>query len=372
MAKKRSALLEHLTQDKKLAGSIIMGGDEFWETPRVSTGIPPLDAILSGGFGLGRTAEIYGNYSSGKTYVLLKLLATCQASGGTAVLIDTEGAFDAPFFLSLGGDPAKLITPRCDTVEDVFETITSITKYAKKNLTDLNDPVSRIVIGWDGIAATPTKHLMTTGMEKRDMSMSIIMSQGTKYITSEVKDTGVCVVATNQIREKINSMDSSLHTPGGKSWPFHASQRLELRFDGGSATSQIMGVTYDGTKWVEKKEAVGRWLRCFVEKNKLGRALRRCALPFYFALGERHPIYDRALSIGVDLDEAIFDYLVNYCELPSTDGEHPYGGPPAILSHSAGYFQIHPNLGLESKKFRQKDWPEILAANPSLMDLLKD
>lgn len=366
-SKQKSDLLSSLKSSKKF--NAYSGSDTFWNTPMLASGLGPLDNVLGGGFGLGRIGEIYGNYSSGKSYVLYLYLIACQKSDGTAVLIETEGAFNPEWFAMLGGDPSKLVLPECETVEDVFDCLIEIAKYGEKLKKE--HPDHKICVGWDGIAATPTKHLMKVGMEKRDMSKSGAMSQGTEYVTQSIKSTNICVIATNQIREMIGSMDSSLHTPGGKSWPFHASQRLELRFNGGSKSSLINGVMADPTgKKVESNLPVGRWITARVEKNKLAPAQRFCNLPYYTEAGQQHPIYGYAVDVGVDKNEALFEFFFNgQFRLPPLEGQNLWEAPKVISSPSQGWYALDSSIDPESKNFRKADWPAVLAAHPQLNEL---
>jgi hypothetical protein len=64
------------------------------ETPRFVTGIAPLDALLGGGLPRGRLCEISGPLSSGRTSLVIALLAAVTRSGEIAALVDAADAFD--------------------------------------------------------------------------------------------------------------------------------------------------------------------------------------------------------------------------------------------------------------------------------------
>ncbi|MFD1596627.1 ATPase domain-containing protein, partial [Haloplanus litoreus] len=57
----------------------------------VSTGCPPLDDLLGGGFERGTVTQVYGPPAAGKTNLALSAAVQVAASGGTAVYVDTEG-----------------------------------------------------------------------------------------------------------------------------------------------------------------------------------------------------------------------------------------------------------------------------------------
>lgn len=66
---------------------------------RLSTGADTMDDLLNGGFETGSITEIYGEFSSGKTQVVLQLASTVQLPedegglDGHAIFIDTENTF---------------------------------------------------------------------------------------------------------------------------------------------------------------------------------------------------------------------------------------------------------------------------------------
>jgi recombination protein RecA len=78
-------------------GSIMrLGSDEAVPgVPVINTGALPLDVALGiGGIPRGRVTEIYGPESSGKTTMMLHVVAQAQRKGGVAAFIDAEHALD--------------------------------------------------------------------------------------------------------------------------------------------------------------------------------------------------------------------------------------------------------------------------------------
>ena len=75
----------------------LLGGHLDWQSrpaPEcVPTGIPSLDAA-TGGLPRGSLTEIFGPASSGRTSLLLSILAHATARGEVCALIDAEDAFD--------------------------------------------------------------------------------------------------------------------------------------------------------------------------------------------------------------------------------------------------------------------------------------
>lgn len=78
------------------------------------TGIERLDEILGGGLPRGELAEMVGSISSGKTSLLLSVLAQTAAGGEVAAYIDAFNALDPAFAESAGVDLKRLLWVRCD------------------------------------------------------------------------------------------------------------------------------------------------------------------------------------------------------------------------------------------------------------------
>jgi hypothetical protein len=78
----------------------------------VSTGVPAIDA-LTGGLPRGALTEIVGPASSGRTSLLLSLLAQATARQEACALIDASDAFDPQSAVAAGIDLKRLLWVRC-------------------------------------------------------------------------------------------------------------------------------------------------------------------------------------------------------------------------------------------------------------------
>jgi RecA/RadA recombinase len=336
---------------------IYKGMDVFWHTDFLQTGIPSVDFILGGGFGYGRLAEIFGGWSSGKTMLLYMALANNQRQvskmgrKGISILSESEGAYDPEFYRALGGDPEQLNLIQIERVEQFFEIAVKLCK----NATKLKDDTP-LCLGWDSIAETGTQHLQDEGVAgTRDMTKAFLMDQGAKLLSNHAKKARIAVIATNQTRDKIGSMDSATHTPGGRGWPFACSQRIELKFDGGSKTSSIYAE--------DTTTKIGRWTKVEVVKNKLAVPFGECSLPIYLREGYEHPIFnDRKTKLGVDIEEALWGFFL-----------HKDVNRKRVLekSETSGWYKLNPELQLgTTESFRKANWSRILDTNPRLRTYL--
>ena len=78
----------------------------------VSTGVPAIDA-LTGGLPRGALTEIVGPASSGRTSLLLSLLAQATARQEACALVDASDAFDPESAIAVGIDLKRLLWVRC-------------------------------------------------------------------------------------------------------------------------------------------------------------------------------------------------------------------------------------------------------------------
>lgn len=74
--------------------------------------VAPLDACLQGGLPYGHLCEIAGPQSSGRTTLLLNLVAAATARGGIAALVDTTDRFDVASAVAAGVDLERLLWVR--------------------------------------------------------------------------------------------------------------------------------------------------------------------------------------------------------------------------------------------------------------------
>lgn len=88
-------------------------GDGSSEVPApCPTGLPELDRLLGGGLPRGRLCEITGPPSSGRTSLMLALLASATAEGACAGVVDPADAFDPASARQAGVDLGRVLWVR--------------------------------------------------------------------------------------------------------------------------------------------------------------------------------------------------------------------------------------------------------------------
>jgi recombination protein RecA len=187
----------------------------------IPTGALTLDLALGvGGVPRGRVVEIFGPEASGKTTVVLHVIASAQRAGGLAAFIDAEHALDPAYAKRLGVNLDDLLVSQPDSGEEALSIVETL---ARSNALDV------IVI--DSVAALVPKAELEGEMGMATMGMQArLMSQALRKLTALLAKAKTTCIFTNQIREKVGIMFGNPETtPGGKALKFYASVRLDIR-----------------------------------------------------------------------------------------------------------------------------------------------
>jgi len=204
-------------------GSIMRLGDAraLKQIEVIPTGALAVDLALGvGGIPRGRVVEIFGPESSGKTTLMLHVIANAQKAGGLAAFIDAEHALDPAYAKRLGVNLEDLLVSQPDSGEEALSICETL---ARSNALDV------IVI--DSVAALVPKAELEGEMGMATMGMQArLMSQALRKLTAVLAKAKTTCIFTNQMREKVGVMFGNPETtPGGKALKFYASVRLDIR-----------------------------------------------------------------------------------------------------------------------------------------------
>src|SRR6186713_3357314 len=187
----------------------------------IPTGALSIDLALGvGGVPRGRVVEIFGPESSGKTTLMLHVIANAQKMGGLAAFIDAEHALDPGYARKLGVNITELLVSQPDSGEEALSICETL---ARSNALDV------IVI--DSVAALVPKAELEGEMGMATMGMQArLMSQALRKLTAILNKSKTTCIFTNQLREKVGVMFGNPETtPGGKALKFYASVRIDIR-----------------------------------------------------------------------------------------------------------------------------------------------
>jgi len=204
-------------------GSIMRLGDAraLRQIEVIPTGALSVDLALGvGGVPRGRVVEIFGPESSGKTTLMLHVIANAQKAGGLAAFIDAEHALDPGYAKRLGVNLDDLLVSQPDSGEEALSICETL---ARSNALD--------VIVVDSVAALVPKAELEGEMGMATMGMQArLMSQALRKLTAVLARAKTTCVFTNQMREKVGVMFGNPETtPGGKALKFYASVRIDIR-----------------------------------------------------------------------------------------------------------------------------------------------
>ena len=179
-----------------------MDKEHIIECDTCSTGSLTLDMALGvGGLPYGRIVEIFGPESSGKTTMMLHVIAAAQKDGKTCAFIDAEHAFDPVYAKALGVDVKSLYFSQPDDGESALNIAEILVNSGAMDV---------IVI--DSVAAlTPRSEIEGEIGDSHVGLQARMMSQALRKLTPTVKKNNTLIVFINQIRMKIGVMFGCLH-----------------------------------------------------------------------------------------------------------------------------------------------------------------
>lgn len=286
---KSSAASELMKEINKAlgAGTVKLGNDPSLVVHYLPTGVLPIDILLDGGIPRGRFTEIFGAYSTLKSYIALSCIAQTQKAGGVCAIIDTEHAYDPEWARSIGVVTEDLIYQSPQTGEEAVD----VSEVLIRNGVDL--------IIWDSVAATLPQAESNKRMADEKVQparLAALMSIAMRKLTAANKNTAVLFI--NQTRLSVGVMFGDPEVvPGGKALPFYASYRLALRKAGKVKDSKD---GYDDTgKKISVNEITGHKIRATLEKSKLSAPSRDSLFTFDLSTGSIDEL-GYLISVGLE------------------------------------------------------------------------
>jgi len=250
----------------------------------LNTGNLALNYIISqkldGGYPGGKTVELFGEPSTGKTLLIDKAGAAMQKAGGIFVMHDAENRWDKNFAVTNGVDVENAIHLYPETVED-------FTVWTYDILT--NHP-AKYLFALDSIAIlTYEKEIndLIDGVMKADQGGKAKKLKYTaRALRSELRKTGSILLVANHVMDQPNSPVSGKKTPGGRGTPYQSTVRI------------LTGIV-EPIQSKKKQRPLGARLSCSVTKNSIAPPFGTVQLDVYWKSGIHK--YSGLLKVAEDL-----------------------------------------------------------------------
>jgi recombination protein RecA len=299
-------------------GTIIWGNRlKYEQIPRISSGSLALDVALGGGWTVNSWHEIYGDFSAGKTTLILKTIANQQKleKNWTVFWVAAE-EFVPEFATMLGCDISRIMVMQTN----IFEEATNSAIRALESRT-----IDCLVID-----SLPALSPITEAENTMDDSQVALVARllgkfFRKAYTAQKRsliedDRPVTCFMANQWREKIGVLfgDNRI-TPGGRAKDYWYSTRVEVKRD---------EWLVEGEKKNQRK--VGIAIKALTKKNKGYPPERTAVFDFYFDQNELElppGSYDKVKEI---IGLAIYFDLLQSGGGYYTYGDHRWHGRTAL------------------------------------------
>lgn len=146
--------MRQATVATRLAGLSLPGGVRLGVTApepvtRLSSGVPAIDAVLAGGLPRGKISELVGTRSTGRTAVLLAVLAAATRRGEVVACVDCADALHPESVLRAGADLRRLLWVRPLSLVDGLRCAELLLRTGGLAVValDVGDVVPRVVRG---------------------------------------------------------------------------------------------------------------------------------------------------------------------------------------------------------------------------------
>jgi len=249
----------------------------------INTGNYALNYAVSGkfqhGWPLGHVTEIHGDPSTGKSYLLYRCIAAAHEDDKTTALLDdTEGAFNLEWAAYLGIDTNRLYYTHSHTVLEHMKVLEAYLGAHKRGL-----------IALDSLARLTTEHELENP-EKVSLARAKDLHKLFRVMGARISQADMAYVVANHHIANIGNIYQPTTTPGGGALKYQASVRVGLRL---------------GKKFKDDRDdIVAQQVHATVDKNRVTVPFRKCTfiIPFYQPINPYSGLLPILLKLSVVAD----------------------------------------------------------------------
>lgn len=262
--------------------------------PTVSTGSLRLDVALGrGGMAKGRTYEISGPNSGGKSTLAANVVVQAQKRGMKCCYVDAEHAVDPILFKNYGVNTKELTLIQGYNGEENLDILEMLVQSGEFSV-GVVDSVSSLIPGVE--AETEIGHIHMAPLAR-------LMSKACRRLTPIAGRTGCLLIFINQLRNKLTGYGNPEITTGGDALGYHTTGRITVR--GPEAVSRRLVDKMSG-------EVIGHTTIFEVTKNKLAPPFRKAEVNLIYGMG--YDVHWEVLDMATEL--GIIDKIGNWYKYP--------------------------------------------------------
>lgn len=208
--------------NKKFKEDLVHTGLAKYEYDRIPFTSLSLNYMTFGGLPVGKLIEFSGENHSGKTTSCMDVAANYQKLYDRKVLwVDCENTFDAVWAnkIHLDVDNMILMQPTNQGAETIFQFIL--------DMIDTNE-VGLVIL--DSIGVMVSNQAMDKTIEEKTYGgIAMALTQFSNKAVGLCHRNDCTFIATNQMRDDLNSAWGGTKTVGGRAWQHNVSVRIEFR-----------------------------------------------------------------------------------------------------------------------------------------------
>lgn len=281
--------------NKTQKAEIFTMGNEIKTLEVIPTGVSSFDEFIGGGFKQGAHTIVWGQFSVGKTALILTAIANAQKLGKLVCYVNTEKPIDPERFIFFGINLDELVY--IEAPENAEQALEAMRTLCKDKVIDLF-----IIDSINGLSPKSTqegKEGQERALEKKDVSaLALTLSNFYNKVNAHVFRARSAVVWIGQARTQgIGSYFVRQGLSGGNAQVFYAYQIVQMRRDEKSNNPvrpiRVYSINEKGKiSYKTVTEDIGFGIVAKLEKTNSCKSVTEkgeLQLPYYYGTGFKSP-----------------------------------------------------------------------------------